>query len=141
MKIAIIDAQGAGLGQAVIRKIRKEIGNGINIIALGTNKAAASNMLKAGADECFAGEKQICSFLNKNNVDSIIGPIGIISSGGIQGEITPSISEAIFNADCIKYIIPLKLHGLYIPGTRSLEIKEIIEEIVLDIKKKLKQHF
>lgn len=137
MKIAVIDAQGAGLGQAVIKKIRREIGEKAQIIALGTNNAATSNMIKAGADEGFFGEKQICSFLSKNAVDCIIGPIGIISSGGIQGEITPSISKAIFNTDCTKYIIPLKLHGLYIPGTRNLEIKEIIEEIVCDIKNTL----
>lgn len=134
MKVAVIDAQGAGLGQAVIKKIRREIDKKAYIIALGTNSAATSNMLKAGANEGFSGEKEICSFLSKDIIDCIIGPIGIISSGGIQGEITPSISEAIFNTNCTKYIIPLKLHGLYIPGTRNLEIKEIIEEIVCDIK-------
>lgn len=138
MKVAVIDAQGAGLGQAVIKKIRREIGEKVHIIALGTNNIATSNMIKAGASEGFSGEKQICSFLSKNIIDSIVGPIGIISSGGIQGEITPLISEAIFNTDCTKYIIPLKLHGLYIPGTRSLEIKEIIEEIVCDIEKHIK---
>ena len=134
MKVAVIDAQGAGLGQAVIKKIRREIDKKAYIIALGTNSSATSNMLKAGANEGFSGEKEICSFLSKDIIDCIIGPIGIISSGGIQGEITPSISEAIFNTNCTKYIIPLKLHGLYIPGTRNLEIKEIIEEIVCDIK-------
>lgn len=135
MKVAVIDAQGAGLGQAVIKKIRKDMGKKVYIIALGTNDIATSNMIKAGADEGFSGEKQICCFLNKNKIHSIVGPIGVISSGGILGEITPQISEAIFNMNCIKYIMPLKLHGLYIPGTRNLEIKEIIEEIVFDIKK------
>lgn len=45
------------------------------------------------------------------------------------------ISNAIFNMDCAKYIIPLQKHGIYIPGTRNLQIKDIIEAIALDIKK------
>jgi hypothetical protein len=139
MKVAVIDAQGAGLGQAVIKKLRKEIGENIHIISLGTNKHATSNMLKIGASKGFTGEVEICSFLQNNNIDFIIGPIGIISSGGIQGEITPRISQTIFQMDCIKYIIPLNLHGLYIPGTRNLEIKEIIEEIVFDIKARMRR--
>ena len=47
------------------------------------------------------------------------------------------ISSSIFKMDCTKYIIPLQKHGIYIPGTRNLQIKDIIEEIVLDIKHKV----
>jgi len=137
LKIAIIDAQGAGLGQTIIKKIRKEIGIDVYIIALGTNTFATSTMVKAGANEGISGEKSILSFCKTNEVDSIIGPIGIICSGGINGEITPIIAMSIFNMDCTKYIIPLQKHGIYIPGTRNLQIKDIIKEIVTDIKKHL----
>ena len=134
MKIAVIDAQGAGLGQTIIKKIRKEIEDDIYIFALGTNAYATSTMIKAGADVGISGEIEISKFCRKNQVDSIIGPIGIICSGGINGEITPMISRSIFQMDCTKYILPLQKHGIYIPGTRNLQIKDIIEEIVLDIK-------
>ncbi|WP_291636534.1 DUF3842 family protein [Clostridium sp.] len=137
MKIAVIDAQGAGLGQAIIKKIRKE-NLDVYIVALGTNTFATSNMIRVGANIGISGEKEICCFCRLNEVDSIIGPIGMICSGGIKGEVTPMISNTIFNMDCIKYIIPLQKHGIYIPGTRSLQIKEIIEEIVLDIKGNIK---
>lgn len=137
MKVAIIDAQGAGLGQAIIKNLIKEIPNNLNIVALGTNSTAASNMLKAGAHIGISGEKPICSFCKNNDIDSIIGPIGIICSGGIKGEVTPMISNAIFNMDCIKYILPLQMHGIYIPGTRILKIKDMINEIVLDIKNRV----
>ncbi|MBU3189346.1 DUF3842 family protein [Clostridium bowmanii] len=138
MKIAIIDAQGAGLGQAVIKKIRKEIDLNVYIIALGTNTYATSNMINAGANIGISGENKICSFCRTNKVDSIIGPIGMICSGGINGEITPIIANSIFNMDCTKYILPLQKHGIYIPGTRNLQIKDIIEEIVLHIKNNIK---
>jgi hypothetical protein len=134
MKIAVIDAQGAGLGQTIIKKIRKELGDTIYIAALGTNSAAASNMLKAGADISISGEKSICSFINSNQINCLIGPIGAICNGGINGEITPKISKMIFNMHCTKYLLPLQKHGIYIPGTRDLQIKDIIEEIICDIK-------
>jgi len=135
MKIAVIDAQGAGLGQTIIKKIHKEIDLDIYIVALGTNTLATSNMIRAGANEGISGEKSICSFCKTIKIDSIIGPIGILCSGGINGEVTSIISNSIFNMDCTKYILPLQKHGIYIPGTRNLQIKDMIEEIVLDIKK------
>jgi hypothetical protein len=134
MKIAVIDAQGAGLGQNIIKRIRREIENDVYIIALGTNSFATSKMVQAGANVGISGEKAICSFCKTNKIDGIIGPIGIICSGGINGEITSMISNSIFNMDCTKYILPLQKHGIYIPGTRNLQIKDIIKEILLDIK-------
>lgn len=136
MKIAVLDAQGAGLGKTVIKKTRKEIGSDIYLVALGTNSVATSNMIKAGANEGLTGENTICNFCKTNTVDSIVGPIGIICSGGIKGEITSSISQAVFSLDCTKYIIPLQKHGIYIPGTINLKIRDIIKEIVSDIKAK-----
>lgn len=137
MKLAVIDAQGAGLGQSVIKKIRKEIENNIYILALGTNTLATSNMVRAGANVGISGEKAICSFCKTNKIDCIIGPIGVLCSGAINREITSMISQSLFNMDCIKYILPLQKHGIYIPGTRNLQIKDIIEEIVLDIKNRI----
>jgi len=139
MKVAVIDAQGAGLGQSIIKKIRKELGSSIHLIALGTNTVATSNMVRAGANVGITGESSICLFCRNNTIGSIIGPVGIVCSGGIRGEITPKISEAVFQMECTKYIIPLKKHGIYIPGTRNLEIKEIIEEIVSDIKNSIEK--
>jgi len=138
MKVAIIDAQGAGIGQTIIKRIRKEINDSVYIVALGTNVIATSNMIKAGANTGISGERAICLFCKTNKIDSIIGPIGIICSGGINGEITPMISTSIFNMDCAKYILPLQKHGIYIPGTRNLQIKDMIEEIVLNIKNNAK---
>ncbi|SUY46865.1 Domain of uncharacterised function (DUF3842) [Clostridium putrefaciens] len=137
MKIAVIDAQGAGLGQTVIKRIRKEIPKEIYIIGLGTNTIATSNMVRAGANVGITGEKAICSFCDRQNINCIIGPIGVICNGGINSEIPASITQYIFQMDCIKYIIPLRNHNVFIPGTRNLEIKEIINEIIIDIKETL----
>lgn len=135
MRIAIIDAQGAGLGQTIIKKLLREIKEDIYILALGTNSVATAKMVRSGARVGITGESAICTFCSTQKVDCIIGPIGIMVSGGINGEITPKISQAVFKMECTKYIIPLQKHGIYIPGTRNLEIKEIIQEIIEDIKK------
>lgn len=137
MKIAVIDTQGAGLGQTIIKRILKEINHDINIIALGTNSVATSNMVRAGANVGITGEKPICYFCKTNKVDSIIGPIGILCGGDITNEITPIISKYIINMDCTKYVLPLQKYGIYIPGTRELQIKDMIDEIILDIKNNL----
>jgi hypothetical protein len=137
MKVAVIDAQGAGLGQSIIKKIRRELGRDTYIVALGTNVTATSNMIRSGANVGITGESEICFFCSAGSLDCIVGPIGVICSGGINGEITPSISQAVMQMECTKYIIPLQKHGIYIPGTRNLQIKDIIDEIINDIKIRL----
>lgn len=137
VKIAVIDIRGAGLGQSVIKKIRKEINESIYIIALGLNTCATSNMVRAGANVGISGERAICSFCTSNKIDSIIVPIGIMFNWGITTEVTSIIPQSIFEMDCIKYILPLQKHGIYIPGTRDLEIKDIIAEIISDIRKRI----
>ncbi|OPJ57796.1 DUF3842 family protein [Clostridium oryzae] len=141
MKIAVIDAQGAGIGQTIIKRLRKEIGQQLYIIALGTNTFATSSMVRAGANVGISGETAICSFCKTNIVDGIIGPIGIICSGGIGGEVTPKISNSILNMDCSKYILPLQKHGIYIPGTRNLDIKSMISEVIENIKQEMLRHY
>lgn len=135
MRIAVVDAQGAGIGQTIIKRIRKELPSNVYIIALGTNSIATAKMVRSGANVGITGEKSISIFCKTQKVDCIIGPIGIMINGGINGEITSVISQSILNIECRKYIIPLQRHGIYIPGTRNLEIKEMIGEIIEDIKK------
>jgi len=134
MKIAVIDGQGGGLGKTLISKLTKEVKSNIFIVAVGTNAIAAEGMLKAGCHETLWGEAAIADYFKENSVDCIIGPIGIICSGGINGEVTPFLANIFFNLKCTKYLLPLKKHGLYIPGTTSIDLKDLVEEIINDIK-------
>jgi len=136
--IAIIDAQGAGIGKTVIQELRRSIKTDLKIYALGTNEEACRAMKESGADGSVCGSEKIIRYLQTRKIDFIIGPMGILSSGGIKGEITPEISRAVFEAECRKYIIPLDMHGVFIPGTRSMKIKDSIAEIIADIQKLLK---
>jgi len=137
MNIVVLDAQGAGIGKAVIKQLNKKLNKKFTITALATNQIAYENMLKAGATKGFFGENTIKKYIISQKFDCIIGPIGIIASGGILGEITPEISRLIFESDCKKYIIPLNLHKLFIPGTTTLQIKDSIDMIIADIQESL----
>jgi hypothetical protein len=135
MEIVVIDGQGGGLGNAIINELKKELRDIITITALGTNKNAMNNMLKAGASKGLFEETSIISYINANSFYCLIAPIGVLCPGGLNKEVTCTIAETIFEKDCIKFIIPLKKHGFYIPGSVNLELKELIHEIVLEIKK------
>jgi hypothetical protein len=134
MRIAVMDGQGGGLGKVVVLALKKALGEKIEIIALGTNSVATQNMMKSGADYAISGAKKIKEYLLKEGIHGIVGPIGIIISGGIKGEITPALAEMVFTLPCKKYIIPLQMHGLYIPGTNDKDIKELVVEIINKIK-------
>lgn len=134
IRIAFLDGQGGGLGKTFIKLLRKEIKD-VNIIALATKEIGLSNMLLAGADRGYSGEREIISFLREGRVDFLVGPIGILINGGINGEITENIAKCIFEIKCPKYIIPLKKHGINIIGTKDLELKEMFLMIIEEIKK------
>ena len=134
LNIVVIDGQGGRLGKSIISKLRTEFSNEISIISLGTNSHAAKAMLKAGANSSYFGDEYITNYIHNNNISCLIAPIGILCTGGLNNEVTPNLSEAVFRKECTKYIIPLRKHGFYIPGTTNLEIKDILNEIVYDIK-------
>lgn len=49
MKITIIDGQGGKMGKAVIEQLKKRHPQ-LQLYAIGTNSAATTSMMKAGAD-------------------------------------------------------------------------------------------
>lgn len=59
MKIVIIDGQGGRMGGLLAEKIKKAAIPGAEIYALGTNSAATTAMLKAGADYGATGENPV----------------------------------------------------------------------------------
>jgi len=137
MLIAVVDGQGAGIGQTVIKKIKREFEDKVKVVALGLNKTALKNMLKSGAEEGILGSKKISEYILNNQIDFIIGPIGILCTGGICGEVTSTVSKAIFNSPATKLIIPLQKHGIYIPNTLDLSIKECIEVFIEKIREQI----
>ena len=72
--IAVIDGQGGGIGSAMIKHLRENLAEEVEIIGLGTNAMATGAMLKAGANKGASGENAIVQTVK--TVDVIIGTTG-----------------------------------------------------------------
>ena len=133
MNILVIDAQGGGLGRQVI-SLTKGIENA-HIIAVGTNSAATSAMLKAGADEAATGENSVVVACRK--ADVIVGPIGIVIADAMLGEITPVMALAVTRSRAKRILVPFNHCDTYIAGIGSFSTRQLIEDAVAYLKKLL----
>ena len=123
----VVDAQGGGLGKAIIERLKKSRPN-LKVVAVGTNAIATGNMLKAGADEGATGENAVV--VNSRKAMAILGGIGIIAANSMLGEITPKMAEAISSADGPKFLIPLNKCDLKVVGARDMTVGEMIDGLV-----------
>lgn len=132
MNILIIDAQGGGIGRQVITAIKQNIPEAV-ITAVGTNTTATSAMLKAGADYGATGENAVIVGARKSDV--IIGPIGIIVADSMFGEITPAMAKSIGQSSAKRILIPVSHCDNVVVGVRNLNIKEMVEEVIVELNK------
>ncbi|BCB95154.1 hypothetical protein JZK55_00760 [Dissulfurispira thermophila] len=134
-KIAVIDGQGGGIGSLIIKGLREEFGDNIEIIALGTNSTATSSMMKARANKGATGENAI--IWNAGKVDIIIGPLSIVLSNGMLGELTQAMAEAIASSPAKKLLIPLNQEGVEVIGITKEPLPHLIEKLINRIKEDL----
>lgn len=112
--IGVIDGKGGGIGQIIIERLRQEMGHKCYIIALGTNAAASSNMLKAGANQGASGENAILTGVVNLNI--IVGSVAILAAHSFSGELTPRMAEAIASAQAQKILLPVNNYQIDISG-------------------------
>jgi len=128
VKICVIDGQGGGIGSTIIKKVKAVFGESIDLIALGTNAIATSQMLKAKANKGASGENAIIHTVKK--VDYIIGPVSIIFPNAMMGEITPKMSEAISSSSALKLLLPLSQENVKIIGLSSVPLPELVDILI-----------
>lgn len=133
MRIAVIDGQGGGIGKHITEKIRKELGNNVEIIALGTNSVATSMMLKAGANEGATGENAIICTVDE--VDVITGSLSILVANSMLGELTPSIATAVSQSKAMKVLLPIGRNRVEIIGVQQEPLPHLIDMLVDNLKK------
>lgn len=132
-KIGVIDGQGGGIGSLIIKRLREELGESVEIIALGTNSTATSSMMKARANKGATGENAI--ILNVNKVDIIVGPLSIILSNGFLGELTPAIAKAISSSMTTKkFLLPLNQENVEIMAVAKEPLPHLIDYLIKRIK-------
>ena len=131
-RVLIVDAQGGGLGKQLILKIRREIPD-VHITAVGTNVAATTAMMKAGADEAATGENAVRVCVKK--ADYIVGPIGIVIADAMLGEITSEVARAVSQADAKRILIPFSNCDNFIAGVSDFSTGQLVDEAVNHLKK------
>lgn len=124
LNVLVVDAQGGGLGAALVKKLNEKYANRIRVSAAGVNAAAASAMKKAGAAQCASGESDVCALAY--GADVIMGGIGIIAAGGMVGEITPRIARTVAESPAKKILVPISRCSLVIAGAGSRTAAELI---------------
>ena len=126
--ICVIDGQGGGIGSAVIKKLKDLFGETVEIIALGTNAIATSQMLKAKANRGATGENAIVQTAGK--VDIIIGTVAIIMAHSMMGEVTPKMAEAVTSSRAKKLLIPLTQENVEIVGISPIPLPHLVEALI-----------
>lgn len=132
MKILIIDAQGGGLGRELIQNLKAKF-QGIELIAVGTNSMATSNMIKAGAKFGATGENAV--IVNTRTADLILGPVGILFANSMLGEITPKMAEAVNISGAKKILIPFFHDDNIIVGIEDYSMKNLIKLAMDEVEK------
>lgn len=134
MKVLVIDAQGGGLGRQLIQSIR-ERHKDLDITCVGTNSLATNAMLKAGANRASTGENAI--IVNAQRADIIIGPIGILLTNSMCGEITSKMAEAVSVSRAKRILIPFLHDDNVIVGVNDYSMKKLISLALEELEKNI----
>ena len=131
MNVLVVDAQGGGIGRQLVAAIKKELPE-VEVIAAGTNSAATSAMLKAGADHASTGENaiRVCA----DRADVIIGPIGIVIADSLYGEITPAMACAIGQSRAKRILLPMNHCDNIIVGVGDISTASLVAETLRQLK-------
>ena len=124
----MIDGQGASIGSAIIRKIRQTYGETLEIWALGTNAIATGQMLKAGANRGGTGEGAVCYCAGR--ADVIIGPISVLISNAMMGEVTPAMAQAVSASHAVKLLLPLTTEHVRVVGVVPDPLPHLVDTLV-----------
>ena len=125
MEILVIDGQGGGLGRQLVAAVKKAVPQAV-VTAIGTNSAATSAMLKAGADRAATGENAVV--VGCRRADVILGPIGIVLADGLLGEVTPDMARAVGQSAAFRILIPSDRCETWVAGVSPVGMSALVED-------------
>ncbi|ULA64114.1 MAG: hypothetical protein LZF86_110815 [Nitrospira sp.] len=131
MQVCVIDGRGGGLGCRLVAGLRATLGPECQIVALGTNVAAADAMKQAGAGQVAAGPQAIARRVP--TVDVIVASLNMMLPGAMLGEVTPEIVQAILAAKAKKVLLPLNRAQVEIVGTEDRTLEMLIDRSLVRV--------
>ena len=132
MKVAVIDGLGGGMGCQIIENLKKEMKSPIEIIALGINSEATFNMIRAGAHRGATGENAIR--VTTRETDIIVGPLGIIITGAMMGEVTTQITEIVMNSPAKKFLLCVSQPHVELIEIENQPVAVLIKKLVARVR-------
>jgi hypothetical protein len=135
LKIGVIDGQGGGIGSLIVKRLRDEFGDAIEILALGTNAAATTAMMKSRANKGATGENAIV--WNAGRVDLITGTLSIVLPNAMLGELTPKMAGAIVSSNIKKILLSLNQEGIDVTGVEKEPLPHMVEKLIERIRKEI----
>ena len=137
MNVVIIDGQGGLLGAQLVKEISAQFPD-LTLTAVGTNTAATTAMLKAGAKNAATGENPVLVACRK--ADVIIGPVAIVIADSLLGEITAQMALAVARADATRILIPMNKCENLVAGVGELTMTAMLEDVMLRLSRLLEGH-
>lgn len=128
MKIMVVDGQGGRIGSMFLEKWMKAGALEHKVVAIGTNSAATTAMLKAAGCPGATGENPV--LVNAKDADVIVGPIGIIAADSLLGEVTPGMAAAVAGSPAKKILIPMNNCDHIVMGVGDRKLQALIDEAV-----------
>ena len=122
--VLVLDGQGGGVGSQLVKLLGPRLPEDCRLLCVGTNVAATTAMLRAGAPEGATGENAV--IYNAARADLILGPVGVILANGILGEVSPAMASAVSGSGAVKILIPSASCGVYMAGTEECRLEEYL---------------
>ena len=127
-RICVIDGQGGGIGAVIIKRLKEVYGESVEILALGTNAIATSQMMKARANRGATGENAIVRTVAE--ADIVVGTVAVTWANAMMGEVTPRIAEAVTSCQAQKILLPLSQERVTLVGLSGEPLPHLVEAIV-----------
>lgn len=125
--ILILDGQGGGVGKKIAERLLSEKVDA-EMVVVGANAVATSNMMKAGISAGATGEN--AWIYNCAKADIIVGPIGIILANSMHGEISPQMALAVVDSPAKRVLVPVSNRHISIVGLPEMPLSQCLDELI-----------
>jgi len=128
VRVLVVDGMGGRIGQEVVARLRAAFGEGVEVLAVGTNSTATTAMLKAGANRGATGENALR--VTVREADVVIGPLSLLVPDSMMGEVTAAMAQALAASSARKVMLPLTNPRIDLVGVTKTPLPHLLDEAV-----------
>ena len=126
-RVCVIDGQGGGIGETLIKYFKKAYGEKIDCFRDKCHCHSANDEVRSEPGGV-SGENAIVQTVAK--ADLIVGPISITWANAMLGEVTPRMAEAITSSPAPKILLPLIQERVVLVGVVTEPLPHLVQVLV-----------